>query len=247
MRNPQQEPDSEPASVSASEPASQPSFDHTDVISTFEDIIITEAETDFFSVNFDILKEIINELTEQNLKRTHENIVDKFATRNVNNELAEEVIDIALDRKLIRSYRYARKLNYKINSNETETATIQDAVADVSVNTDVTLLTSAEPSTSIRNPPSDESYATTSQLSELKSDLLKEICSIAPQPQQHSQQEPLVSILLKHIDFLQNTITALVNKIDSQSTPTTATNIIKIPLTSPPVSNVASASKKASI
>ena len=122
-------PATEPASTSDSEPIfdpmnpSEPSvpsdpaseqIDPIDEVHPFDETISTEVSTDFFSANFDALKEIINELTSQNLKRTHENIVDKFSTRNVNCELAEEILDIALERNLIKSYWYARKLNHSV-------------------------------------------------------------------------------------------------------------------------------------
>jgi len=108
---------------------------------------------------------------------------------------------------------------------------------DVSVNTHITISTSTEaPAVISSTTSSDETYVTTSQLSQLESDLLKEICAVAPQPQQHSQQEPLINILLKQIDFLQKTVTSLVNKIDLQSNTIAATNINKSPFTSPPVS-----------
>ena len=80
---------------------------------------------------------------------------------------------------------------------------------------------------------SNGNYVTTNELSQFKSDLLKEICAITPQPQpHHSQPEPLVNILLKHIDFLQSTITALVHKIEApQFKPPAATNSFAPPPT----------------
>ena len=75
-----------------------------------------EDQADVFMLNFNILNEILTDLTSQNLKRTHENIIDKFATKNISSQLAEEILDIALERKLICSYRYAQKLNYKLNN-----------------------------------------------------------------------------------------------------------------------------------
>ena len=86
-----------------------------DTHNEINDSLEAEDPGDLFSQNFDILKDIMTDLTSQNLKRTHDNIVDKFAIRNYSIHLAEEVLDIALERQLISSYRYARKLNYKIN------------------------------------------------------------------------------------------------------------------------------------
>ena len=168
--------------------------EHTSIDDT-----LNNAASDIFSVNFEILKEIINELIEQNLKRTHTHIIDKFSTKNINNDLAEELLQLALDRDLIVSYRYAQQTCYKIKSADSQTATIGDAVVDTSTNT-------------------SETYISASDLDKFKADLMKNISAVI-QPPRHavtqspqSQQDPLVETLLKHIDFLQNTITALISK-----------------------------------
>ena len=215
-----------------------------DIHNATNDSLEAEDLGDLFSQNFDILKDIMTDLTSQNLKRTHENIIDKFATKNYSIQLAEEILDIALERQLICSYRYAQKLNYKINATTSQTAIISDPVADVSINTDITMSPSdstqfveAPSMINISSQDASEKYVTSSELSQLKSDLLKEICAITPQsspqmtPQpQQNLQEPLVNILLKHIDFLQNTITTLVNKIDSSQQKPLPTSLMNPPV-----------------
>ena len=93
------------------------------------------------------------------------------------------------------------------NETATKTATaaiICNPVADVATNTaDTSSISEA-----------NITYVTTDQLSQLKHDLLKEICAI-----ERTEQEPLVSMLLKQIDFLQNTVKILIDKIGSNNQP----------------------------
>ena len=141
-----------------------------------------------FSENFAILQEIMKELCDENIKRTHDNIIDKFENANIDKELVEEILHLAVERNLIVSYRYSRQLNYKLSSTISQTAVISDAVNDASTTT-------------------DNSYVTTKELNEFKDNLLREIDIITlppppPAPPQNNQQEGIVEMLLKHIDFL---------------------------------------------
>ena len=157
-----------------------------------------------FMENFQTLKEVIHELGEQNLKRSHANIIDKFATKNISNELAEETLRIALERELLISYRYAQQTNYKIKSLISPTATIRDPVDDASTNTE------------------SEHYVPSSEFIKFKEGLMREMTTMknAINQQQNiifeqntDQQSPQINILLKHIEFLQNTITTLVQNM----------------------------------
>ena len=160
-----------------------------------------------FNENCAILQEIMKELCDENIKCTHDNIIDKFENANIDKELVEEILHLAVERNLIVSYRYSRQLNYKLSSTISQTAVISDAVNDASTTT-------------------DNSYVTTKELNEFKDNLLREIDIITlppppppPVPPQNNQQEGIVEILLKHIDFLQNTISTLVNKFEAPCQP----------------------------
>ena len=104
-----------------------------------EDTFIDDqsAPSDLFMVNYQTLHQIMSELKDQNIKRTHQNVIDKFATKNVSSELAEAIISIALERNLITSYQYAKLINYKTVS-ATETAIICYPVGDASKSTEQT-------------------------------------------------------------------------------------------------------------
>ena len=147
---------------------------------SIDDASITDA---LFTTNFDILKGIIKDLEDEGSRRSHGNIIEKFESMNVNDSFAEEIIRIALNKDLIASYRYSQQINYKVKSCAIPTAIICDPVEDKQTTTEV-------------------KYVTSNEFNEFRNDILQSISK--------NQQQPIVETLLKHIEFLQNTITKLV-------------------------------------
>ena len=88
---------------------------------------------ELFTENYQHLEKIIDGLANQNLRRSHNNIIDKFASENVSNDLAEEIIQIALEKDLISSYKYSQQINYKIKSitQHTETNDLTHNISEV--------------------------------------------------------------------------------------------------------------------
>ena len=211
--------------------------------------------------NFQLLKDILSELENQHLKRTHSNILDKLLYHQIDNEAADTMLDTAVKANILHMYRYSKQINYRLKTEQT--ATITDPVVDVSTlttdavtntettkdaetetdagtATDAETNTLAEPETNKLTP----TYATTEDLSQLKDDLLKEICAIAPRQPETTQaqiqmpitasantNDAVVAALLKHIDFLQNTITNLIS--NSKAVPPNPPTALHPPLTQP--------------
>lgn len=146
-----------------------------------------------FATNFVILQRFIKELEDTNARRSHSNIIDKFKSMNIGELLAERVIQHALDKNLITSYRYSQQINYRVQASTSQAAVIRDPVEDKGTST------------------TEVQYVTTNEFNDFKNSVLQEINIISHQnPINISHQNPIVDTLLKHIEFLQNTITKLV-------------------------------------
>ena len=213
--------------------------DDVSITRSLDDASITDASiTDtMFTTNFEILQGIIKELEDQGARRSHNNIIDKFRLMNISVKLAEEIIDLALSKDLITSYKYSQQINYKVKSCARPTAIISDPVEDKGTSTEV-------------------HYVTSDEFNVFRNDILHSISK--------NQQQPIVETLLKHIEFLQNTITKLVesknlpvcqhaipmqistppsipsqSNIKQQSPPTQLSNMPSITLTKPTPSKAA--------
>ena len=187
---------------------------------------MSDGEEDTFEADFHALAEIIKELQSNGLKRCHQNVIDKLESKNINLQRAEQLIKTALEQDRLQQYQYAKLINYRLKSPNMPAATIEDPVIDATTSTEDLSLTENTPSVNING-----NYVTADDLSQLKSDLLHEICAMGKQAHAPMQQQPaptppalglaeeptVVNLLMKHIEFLQNTITLLVNKLDSHS------------------------------
>ena len=187
---------------------------------------MSDGEEDTFEADFHALAEIIKELQSNGLKRCHQNVIDKLESKNINLQRAEQLIKTALEQDRLEQYQYAKLINYRLKSPNMPAATIEDPVIDATTSTEDLSLTENTPSVNING-----NYVTADDLSQLKSDLLHEICAMGKQAHAPMQQQPaptppalglaeeptVVNLLMKHIEFLQNTITLLVNKLDSHS------------------------------
>ena len=187
---------------------------------------MSDGEEDTFEADFHALAEIIKELQSNGLKRCHQNVIDKLESKNINLQRAEQLIKTALEQDRLEQYQYAKLINYRLKSPNMPAATIEDPVIDATTSTEDLSLTENTPSVNIIG-----NYVTADDLSQLKSDLLHEICAMGKQAHAPMQQQPaptppalglaeeptVVNLLMKHIEFLQNTITLLVNKLDSHS------------------------------
>ena len=80
--------------------------------------------------NFQLLKDILSELENQHLKRTHSNILDKLLYHQIDNEAADTMLDTAVKANILHMYRYSKQINYRLKTEQT--ATITDPVVDVS-------------------------------------------------------------------------------------------------------------------
>ena len=191
---------------------------------------MSDGEEDTFESDFHALAEILNELQSNGLKRSHQNIIDKFESRNINQQRTERLITTALEQDRLEKYQYAKLINYRLKSPDMPAATIEDPVIDATTSTEDLSLNENSPQ-SIPDVNTNRNYVTADDLSQLKSDLLQEICAMGKQTHPPMQQQPapnppalglaeeptVVNLLMKHIEFLQNTITLLVNKLDSHS------------------------------
>jgi len=201
---------------SAAPPPTPPAFDDGSAAPPND----SSATHDLFMENFKALEDVLSELVSQNLKRSHENIVEKFASKNISNQLAEEILRISLERELITSYRYAGQVNYKVKSASAPTATICDPVQDATTGTE-SLFISLNDFNLFKHHISQE-------IETLRNTINQQQTIIFEKSQ--NQQTPQVEILLKHIEFLQNTITTLVQQ---RSLPTTSPTLTQTSVSNP--------------
>jgi len=91
---------------------------------------------DLFYENFKVLEDILNQLACQHQRRSHQNVLSKLKERNFDEKNAADLINSAIDRKLIYSYIYSKQLNYKFTTSQTPNVVIRDAVEDAATSTE---------------------------------------------------------------------------------------------------------------
>ena len=178
---------------------------------------------------FQLLSSLLADLERQKKKRTHTNLLASFSDNNIDNTMADDILNAAMEANFIYSYRYAQQINYKLHT--PQSATITDQVADVSTETSSGDQTSMEASTGIQTqteesalenePPPDDQYVKQGDLERFRKEILDNISccfqqlnSSSPVPSINSQSsnDAVVATLLKHIEFLQAPITSLIAK-----------------------------------
>ena len=65
---------------------------------------MSDGEEDTFEADFNALAEILNELQSNGLKRSHQNVIDKFESRNINPQRTEQLIKTALEQDRLEKY-----------------------------------------------------------------------------------------------------------------------------------------------
>ena len=206
---------------------------------------------DMFDENFALLGATLLTLKAEKTKATRANVLHHLTAKLPRPDQAQEIIEISLEKGKIATYRYAGEIGYRLK----QSAVICDAVADASTTT-VEKQPTTEPA-STNTPLSDPSatsnavittnntinnsaeniqdYVKHSEFQEFAANMIVEMSKLTGLnvKQQTPGPESVTAALMSHINFLQQTITALISS-QNQKTFIDQTSLISNHKTPPP-------------
>jgi len=71
--------------------------------------------------HFNLFATILADLDNKKQKRSHENVIKSFANHDIDHIKADEIINAALDKNFVYSYRYSKTTNYKLTPKQSNT------------------------------------------------------------------------------------------------------------------------------